>query len=128
MKRLLFAALLLLGACVENNVDTLKPGTYKMLNSMHNVPVLLSFSEDGNVNGKVVNVIMGKYETIGNTITINPTGTTMMMGPEKEMDAEQNFIQALLLVKTFKMQDNKLILEMDNGSNMEFEPYSEPKE
>ena len=99
-----------------------------MVNSMHNVPVTISFDKDGNLNGKVVNVIMGKYEINGNSITINPTGTTMMMGPEKEMDAEQNFIQALLLVKNFEMQDNKLILKMDNGNDMVFEPYTEPKE
>ena len=126
MKKILFSLIILLGACSQS--DSLKTGTYKMVNSMHNVPVTISFDKDGNLNGKVVNVIMGKYEINGNSIAINPTGTTMMMGPEKEMDAEQNFIQALLLVKNFEMQDNKLILKMDNGNDMVFEPYTEPKE
>ena len=128
MKKILFVLAFLLAACSQNSSDTLKTGSYKMLNSMHNVPVILSFSEDGSLNGKVVNIIMGQYELNGNNIVISPAGTTMMMGPEKEMEAEQNFIQALLLVKSYKMQDNKLILEMENGSQMVFEPYVENKE
>ena len=128
MKKILFMLMFLLAACSQNNSDTLKIGSYKMLNSMHDVPVILSFSEDGSLNGKVVNIIMGQYELKGNNIVISPTGTTMMMGPQQEMEAEQNFIQALLLVKSYKMQGNNLILEMENGSEMGFEPYVEPKE
>lgn len=128
MKKILLAFLLILGACSQNNPDKIKPGSYKMLNSMYDVPTILLFSEDGSLSGKVVNVIMGKYELNGNNIIINPTGTTMMMGSEKEMDAEQNFIKALMLVKTFKMHENRLSLILENGTELIFEPYTEPKE
>ena len=128
MKKIFFAFILLLTACSQNSADTLKTGSYKMRNSMHNVPVILSLSEEGNLNAKVVNVIMGQYKINGDIININPTGTTMMMGPEKEMEAEQNFIQALLLVKTYEMQGNNLVLKMENGAEMIFEPYSEKEE
>ncbi len=126
MKKILFTFFLLLCAC--NNSSGLGYGTYKMINSPDNVPVILTLAKDGKLNAKVVNIIMGQYTTSGNVITINPAGSTMMMGPQKEMDVEQNFVQSLLLVKTFKMQDDKLVLEMEDGSNMVFEPYSEPNE
>jgi heat shock protein HslJ len=95
---------------------------------MHNVPVMLSFAEDGSLNAKVVNIIMGQYELNGNNLIIIPSGTTMMMGPKKDMETEQNFIQSLLMVKSYKMQENNLVLEMENGSSMIFEPHNKPNE
>ena len=99
MKKILIAALLLLGACSQDNAMTLKTGSYKLKNSMHNVPTILTLSKDGKLNAKVVNVIMGEYTTSQDNITITPGGTTMMMGPQEEMEAEQNFIQALPLIR-----------------------------
>ena len=128
MKKILFAIMFLLSACSQNNSDTFKVGSYKMLNSMHNVPVMLSFAEDGSLNAKVVNIIMGQYELNGNNLIIIPSGTTMMMGPKKDMETEQNFIQSLLMVKSYKMQENNLVLEMENGSSMIFEPHNKPNE
>ena len=128
MKKMLLAALLLLGACSQNETAALKVGTYKLTNTMHNAHTTLAFSEDGRITGRVVNTIMGQYETKSDTITITPTGTTMMMGPQEEMEAEQNFIQALLLVKKYRMQGNNLVLILDNGGELVFEPFVEAKE
>ena len=120
MKKIFLAALLFLCSCSQDTQDTLKIGTYKLTNSMHNAHSTLAFSDDGRVTGKVVNTIMGQYTTNGDNITINPTGTTMMMGPENDMVSEQNFIQALLLVKRYKMQDKNLVLILENGGELVF--------
>ena len=125
---MLLAALLLLGACSQNETAALKVGTYKLTNTMHNAHTTLAFSEDGRITGRVVNTIMGQYETKSDTITITPTGTTMMMGPQEEMEAEQNFIKALLLVKKYRMQGNHFVLILDNGGELVFEPFVEAKE
>lgn len=127
MKKILFAILILLGACSQDNAMTLKTGSYKLKNSMHNVPTILTLSKDGKLNAKVVNVIMGEYTTSQDNITITLGGTTMMMGPQEEMEAEQNFIKALLLIRKYKMQESNLVLILENGGELIFEPYTEPK-
>lgn len=128
MRKILFSIFMFLSACSQNETTTLKTGTYKLTDSMHNALTTISFSDDGRVTAKVVNIIMGQYKTNGDNITINPTGTTMMIGPEKDMDAEQNFIQALVLIKKYKTQGNNLVLILENGGELIFEPYIEPKE
>lgn len=128
MKKILFAIALFLCACSQNEAAILKTGTYKLIDSMHGVFTTITLSKDGRFSGKVVNTIMGQYTTNGDNLTINPTGTTMMMGPEKDMVSEQNFIQALLLVKKYKMQENNLILILENGGELIFEPYKETNE
>ena len=99
-----------------------------MVNSPNNVPINLSFSVDGKINAKVVNIIMGTYEIKNNNLTIFPGGTTMMMGAKEEMEAEQFFIQKLIEIKSYKMNADKLELITENGDKLVFEPTAETKE
>lgn len=126
MKKIFITLAFLLAAC--NNSENLKVGTYKMVNSPNNVPITVSFSDDGNLNAKVVNIIMGEYKAKNGSITITPKGATMMMGPQNEMDAEQKFIQTLPSIKRYKMQGNKLFLILDDGKELILESYVETKE
>ena len=118
MKKIFLALSFLLAAC--NSPENFKVGTYKMVNSPNDVPITMSFSKDNNLNAKVVNIIMGQYEIKDSSITIIPGGTTMMMGPEKEMEAEQIFMQMLLAVKSYKMRGTQLELITEDGKSLMF--------
>lgn len=125
MKKLALGLLMLLAACTSDQTPAFKSGSYKLVDSLNNVPTTITFSADGKVNGKVVNYMMGSY-TLGkdNAITIGPLATTMMMGPEEAMEAEQNFLQILPKVKSYKTQGNYLVLVTDNGGELLLEPYT----
>ena len=125
MKKLALVLLLFLAACGADDAQKLKLGSYKLTDSLNNVPTIVTFAEDGRFNGKVVNNMMGSY-TLGenNSITFSPIATTMMMGPQEAMEAEQNFLQILPKIKSYKMQGNYLVLVTDNGGELIFEPYT----
>ena len=123
MKKIFLVFAFLLVAC--NNSANFKVGTYKMINSPNDVPIIISFTDDGNLNAKVVNIIMGNYKIDGDIFTIIPGGSTMMMGTEKEMEAEQIFVQMLVNVKLYKMKDNHLEFITEDGKTLIFEPYKE---
>ena len=123
MKKTFMALLFIICACTD--ATALKVGTYKMVNSPNNIPVILSFSSDGSINAKVINIIMGNYVINDNNITITPGGSTMMMGPQSEMEFEQNFIKALTDMRTYKMTEENLELIKADGSKFIFKPYKE---
>ena len=127
MKKLVLALVLFLAACGSEQ-ETLKPGSYKLVDSLNNVPTILNLGEDGRFSGKIVNNMMGNYELTGKSgIKFSPVATTMMMGPQDAMESEQNFLQILPKIKSYKMQGNYLVLVTDNGGELVFEPYT-PKQ
>ena len=119
MKKIFCAITFFLIAC--NSPESFKVGTYKMLNSPNEAPITLSFNADGTINAKVVNIIMGNYKVENNNLIIIPGGSTMMMGPEKEMEAEQYFLQVLLDVQSYKIIDNHLELFTSDNKQLIFE-------
>lgn len=129
MKKIIIGTLMMLAACSGNSEDGFKTGSYKLTDSLNDVLTTLTFAEDGKVNGKVINYLMGTY-TLGNnrSITFGNLASTMMMGPEEAMEAEQNFLQILPKVKSYKMQGDFLVLVTDNGGELIFEPYTLPVE
>lgn len=126
MKKLMTALIMLLAACSSEKADIFKTGSYKMVDTLNNVPTIIRFAEDGKFSGKVVNNIMGVY-SIGknNSISFGDAATTMMMGPEEAMEAEQNFLQILPKIKSYKMQGNYLVLITENDGQLLFEPFIE---
>jgi heat shock protein HslJ len=126
MKKLVISLVLFLFACSSEQVEVFKVGSYKMVDSLNNVPTIIHFSEDSKFSGKVVNNIMGSY-TIGKnkSLSFGDAATTMMMGPEEAMEAEQNFLQILPKIRSYKMQGNYLALITENGGQLLFEPFSE---
>lgn len=125
MKKVILGIFMFLAACSSEQSATFKTGSYKLVDSLNNAPTTITFSEDGKVNGKIVNYLMGNY-TLGknNGITFGEMATTMMMGAPEEMEAEQNFLQILPKVKSYKLQGNYLVLVTDNGGELLFEPYT----
>ena len=128
MKKLVIALFLFITACSSEHVQIFKTGSYKMVDSLNGVPTIINFNEDGKFSGKVVNNIMGSY-TLGNnySLSIGEAVTTMMMGPEEAMEAEQNFLQILPRIKSYKMQGKYLVLITENGGQLLFEPFNESK-
>ncbi len=119
--------LMLLAAC-GGSAD-FKAGSYKLVDSLNNVPTTLTFDANGHVNGKVVNYLMGSYKlSAKNNIKFGDMATTMMMGPADEMEAESDFLQILPRVKSYKMDGENLILVTDNGGELVFEPYTPTEE
>ena len=127
MKKITIAFFMFLAACSGGQEQTFKTGEYKLVDSLNNIPTTVAFSEDGKFNGKIVNYLMGKY-SIGknNSITISDVASTMMIGPEEAMEAEQNFVQIMPKVKSYKMQGDYLVLITENGGELLFEPYKSP--
>lgn len=123
-----FVLLLIMCGCSEN------PGfagkTYQLQNAQNNVKVILEFAKDeSRYYGAVVNRYFGNYELSGSKIKFGPAGVTMMMGPEAEMEAEQNFLGILPHVAGFKMVGSNLVLITDNGQELGFKEISaEPAE
>ena len=126
MKKLVIALFLFVVACGSEQVQTFKTGTYKMVDSLNGVPTVIHFSEDGKFSGKVVNNIMGSFNLGNNSsLSFGEAVTTMMVGPEETMEAEQNFLQILPRIKSYKMQGNYLVLITENGGQLLFEPLNE---
>ncbi len=122
-----FGVVMLLAAC--GGTADFKAGSYKLVDSLNNVPTTLTFDANGRVNGKVVNYLMGSYElSAKNNIKFGDMASTMMMGPADEMEAEREFLQILPKVKSYKMDGKNLILITDNGGELVFEPYTPTEE
>lgn len=121
MKKMLsvFALVLLMCGCSEKAGFIGK--NYQLQNAQNGVKVTLAFAADEpRYFGAVVNRYFGTYELNGSKIKFGPAGVTMMMGPEKEMEAEQNFLGILPHIVSYKMVGSSLVLITDNGQELGF--------
>ncbi len=115
----LFALMLLICGCSEKAGFLGK--NYQLQNAQNGVKVTLAFAaEEPRYYGAVVNRYFGTYELNGSKIKFSPAGVTMMMGPEKSMEAEQNFLGILPHITSYKMVENNLVLITDNGQELGF--------
>lgn len=124
MKKLLS---LLLGICFlagcSNSVEqiSLSGKKFVMQNSEAGTTVTLEFSDNGNdYYGQVVNNYFGSYKIFNDKITFSAGGTTMMMGPREEMEAEGRYFADLDKVKSFTLQNDVLTLTTSDGKILEF--------
>lgn len=110
--------LLFLCSSCQNPLYDLKGKEYQLINS----PIRLVFSKnDDRFYGKAVNNYFGSYSlTSDNGITFSTFGTTMMMGPVNEMQAEQAYLSDLANVTQYHIKDNLLILKLKNGNSLTF--------
>lgn len=129
MKKLLafLGLVLLVSGCGKE--AAFKGKSYQLLGAQNNSRVILEFAEDENrYFGSVINRYFGSYELDGDKIKFGPAGVTMMMGPEDQMEAEQNYLQILPRIVSYKMVGSNLVLVTNNGQELGFKEVSLPRE
>ncbi|MBX8800516.1 META domain-containing protein [Ochrobactrum sp. MR28] len=75
------------------------------------VPSTLDIAKDGNISGNAgCNQYMGGMEIKGETIKVQPAGSTRMACPPAQMQQDSKFHAALGTVTSWKISKGKLIL------------------
>ncbi len=119
----LLAGVLLFAACSSQEQNSFVGKEYKLTQAPNNAEITLGF--DGKENryfGKsAVNNYFGAYTLEGENLSFGPAGATMMAGPEPLMKAEQEYLQFLADVKSYKLEGKKLILNATDGKTLTFE-------
>ncbi|MBQ8251705.1 MAG: META domain-containing protein [Alphaproteobacteria bacterium] len=125
MKKLfLFLPLFLLNAC-QNNAHSLNGTAYQF--QLNETPILIAFDKNENrYYGKVVNNYFGNFTQTGNKITFQETGSTMMMGPEKAMKAEQEWFKTISQISSYSQSKNALIFTLKDGSQIKLNKTTFP--
>ena len=123
MKKILSAAFafLLLAACQKG--DTGFAGNeYRLEEAPDGAEITISFdgAEKRFYGKSAVNRYFGPYEQEGNSLVFGATGSTMMAGPENLMAAEQEYLQFLSGVKSFRLDGDTLILIDGSGKELIF--------
>lgn len=120
--------MMLLGICFltgcSNTVEqiSLAGKKFVMQNSEAGTTVTLEFADSGNdYYGQVVNNYFGSYKIFNDKITFSAGGTTMMMGPREEMEAEGRYFADLDKVRNFTLQNDILTLITSDGKALTFE-------
>lgn len=109
-----FAFLSLASCTVANNI---KGNDYVLTEPEYGTEITLGFDKTANrYYGKIVNNYFGFYELNNNKINFKETATTMMMGPEKDMQAEFKYLKALRGEKTAEIKNDTLILKDANST------------
>ena len=94
---------------------------FVMQNSEAGTTITLEFADSGNdYYGQVVNNYFGSYKIFNDRITFSAGGTTMMMGPRAEMEAEGRYFADLDKVRHFTLQNEVLTLITSDGKALEF--------
>ncbi len=119
----LIAGILMFSACSAQEPNSFIGKEYKLTQAPNNAEITLGF--DGKENryfGKAaVNNYFGAYTLEGENLSFGPAGATMMAGPEPLMTAEQEYLQFLSDVKSYKLEGKKLILNGSEGKTLTFE-------
>jgi heat shock protein HslJ len=106
----LLSAALLLSACEKEN--TLLGQTFTLST---NPEITLVFdATEPHFYGQALNNYFGTYTLKENTISLELKGSTMTAGSPEEMAAEQTYFATLQQVKTFSLDQGKLILNTEN--------------
>ena len=87
--------------------------------------ITLSFdAHENRYFGKAVNNYFGTYQMNGNTISFGPTASTMMMGPEEDMELEAHYFDNLSQVQNYTLTPDTLTLTSGNGTVLVFDKIS----
>ena len=109
MRYVLCILFILLNGCKEKEFTPVGK-TYRLIQSEQPIEISLTFDQDGRFYGKAVNKYFGVYQINGSEINLNLQGQTMIVGPSVHMAFEDNYFKSLRSIKTFKINDNILIL------------------
>ena len=119
----LLAGICLLAGCSSAGEQISLAGKkFVLQNSEADTTVTLEFADSGNdYYGQVVNNYFGSYKIFNDKISFSAGGTTMMMGPREEMEAEGRYFADLDRVRNFTLQNDILTLITSDGKALTFE-------
>lgn len=125
-KPILLAMAVMLFAC-NSSQELPANKLYKLNDAKNDAEITITFNpQDGRMAGKAaVNRYFGTYKTNGNKITLGPVGSTMMMGPQPLMEAEQDYLQTLPKITSFSVKDDNLTLTASDGRKLVFTQVAE---
>ncbi|MFI3242290.1 MAG: META domain-containing protein [Alphaproteobacteria bacterium] len=127
MKKTLYIILLSLIFTSCSKQEELSSKTYTLTNPKQNTTITLGFNtKENRFFGKIINNFFGTYNIDGKKITFSPAGTTMMMGPQEAMEAEQDFLKTLPNISSYKIQDKTLTLNTSKGDKLIFTEIQNP--
>ena len=116
-----FILLLFLSACKPE--PTLKGQEFVL--RQPDMEITLSFdAHENRYFGKAVNNYFGTYQINGNTISFGPTASTMMMGPEEDMELESRYFDNLSQVQNYTLTPDALTLTSGDGKVLVFDKIS----
>ena len=116
-----FILLLFLSACKPE--PTLKGQEFVL--RQPDMEITLSFdAHENRYFGKAVNNYFGTYQMNGNTISLGPTASTMMMGPEEDMELEARYFDDLSQVQNYTLTPDTLTLTLGSGTVLVFDKIS----
>ena len=116
-----FILLLFLSACKPE--PTLKGQEFVL--RQPDMEITLSFdAHENRYFGKAVNNYFGTYQMNGNTISFGPTASTMMMGPEEDMELESRYFDNLSQVQNYTLTPDTLTLTSGDGKVLVFDKIS----
>lgn len=114
MKKIILSAVLLslvLAGCRAGNMETLlDKKEYKLA---ANPKITIGFDNGSVFGSSGVNRYIGSYKIKNGSITFSNLGSTMMMGPQEDMDNETKYLSSLKesLVIRFDKENNLIIGE-----------------
>lgn len=114
MKKIILSAVLLslvLAGCRAGNMETLLDK--KEYNLAANPKITIGFDNGSVFGSSGVNRYIGSYKIKDGSITFSNLGSTMMMGPQEDMDNETKYLSSLKesLVIRFDKENNLIIGE-----------------
>ena len=116
-----FILFLFLSACKPE--PTLKGQEFVL--RQPDMEITLSFdAHENRYFGKAVNNYFGTYQMNGNTISFGPTASTMMMGPEEDMELEAHYFDNLSQVQNYTLTPDTLTLTSGDGKVLVFDKIS----
>lgn len=129
MKKLLSMLILALGLTACGKPATIQGNEYQLTNAPENAEITIAFSgTDNRYFGKVVNRYFGTYTIDGDKLSFGPTASTMMMGPEPLMKAEQQYFGELATVQSFKADGDMLTLTLNDNKTLVFKKIGKTPE
>lgn len=120
---LLLMVTMLFGGCstlTKNNTTNLTGKEYVLVQETGIPNILIGFDGDNFYGFSGVNNYFGKYEKKGSKIKLDRMGATLMAGPDRLMEMEQNYFTQLEEVKSYQVNGDSLILTLDSGKQLVF--------
>jgi len=118
MRRLILLLLLFFTACKPD--VSVRGKEYNLVTETGLVITLGFDAHTDRYFGKAVNRYFGKYQASRNKMMFTPPASTMKMGPEDDMMAEEKYFNDLSHVKSYQITDKNLILVLSDNSTLHF--------